>query len=475
MPDFLWKGIGKPSPELGQLFQILADLSSSFYAVSDIAIYAKAADDTLWYRMFFDDNKVLHLNPAQSSFSEKLDRNLKRHFVKPGLLARSDDEHALFVNVTGENDLNTYFLKIGIDSESFAGIMKREAKWIILIFIIALVLSRFLGYYFARRISRPIENLSQISAEVAKGDLNQLAPVTSGDEIGELSTNFNKMVEGLREWESVKKIEFELEKGREIQREFLPSHIPDLPNWEIATCFFPAGQVSGDFYDVFMLPDGNVGLVIADVCDKGVGSALYMALFRSLIRVFAEQAIYYTAPGPTQISSTPGNIETISSSANDQMARLGAVSSTNNYIAHIHGRECMYATLFFGVLNPSTGILSYVNGGHEPLYVINAGRIKDRLKPTGPAVGLMPDITFLSQEIQLEPGDLLVGYTDGVTEARSPEDEFYTRDRLQSLLTQPLKSASETLERIKTNLFAFIDIAPRSDDVTMLAVQRASV
>ena len=366
IPDFLWKGVGKPNPQLEQLFDILTNLSSSFYAVSDIAIYAKETDDALWYRMFFDDNKVLHLNPAQSSFSEKLDRNLKRHFVKPGLLARSDDEHALFVNVTGENDLNTYFLKIGIASESFAGMMKREAKWIILIFIIALILSRFLGYYFARKISRPIENLSQISAEVAKGDLNQLAPVTSGDEIGELSTNFNKMVEGLREWEGVKKIEFELEKGREIQREFLPNQIPDLPNWEIATCFYPAGQVSGDFYDVFMLPDGNVGLVIADVCDKGVGSALYMALFRSLIRVFAEHTTHCTGPGLAQISSLHVNIEPLSASANDQMAHLEAVPSTNNYIAHIHGRECMYATLFFGVLNPTSGKLSYVNGGHEP-------------------------------------------------------------------------------------------------------------
>lgn len=474
-PDFLWQGIGKPNPELDQLFQILTNLSSSFYIVSDIAIYAKEAGDSLWYRMFFDENKVLHLNPAQSSFSEKLDRNLERRFVKPGLLARSTDEHALFVNVTGENDLNTYFLKIGIDSENFAGIMKREAKWIVLIFIIALVLSRFLGYYFARKIARPIENLSEISANVAKGDLNHLAPVRSGDEIGELSTNFNKMVEGLREWEGVKKIEFELEKGRAIQREFLPSQIPNLPNWDIATCFYPAGQVSGDFYDVFMLPDGNVGLVIADVCDKGVGSALYMALFRSLIRVFAEQAIQCSGPNLTPIQSAPGNIETVSPPPNDPLARLGAVASTNNYIAHIHGRECMFATLFFGVLNPSTGTLSYVNGGHEPLYVINAGSIKDRLKPTGPAVGLMPDIVFKTQEIQLEPGDLLVGYTDGVIDARSPEDEIYTRARLQSLLTQPFKSASETLERVKTNLFAFIDIAARGDDVTMLAVQRAAV
>ncbi|MGD9174557.1 MAG: PP2C family protein-serine/threonine phosphatase, partial [Desulfobacterales bacterium] len=472
--DFVWKGLGNPNPELNQLFQILANISSSFYVVSDIAIYAKETGDTIWYRLFFDEDKVLHLNPAQSSFSEKLDRNLKRHFVKPGLMARSADEHALFVNITKENDLNTYFLKIGINSENFVGIMKKEAKWIILIFFIALCLSRFLGYYFARKIARPIENLSEISTNVARGDLTRLAPVKSGDEIGELSTNFNKMVEGLREWESVKKIEFELEKGREIQREFLPSQIPKLPNWEIATCFYPAGQVSGDFYDVFMLPDENLGLVIADVCDKGVGSALYMALFRSLIRVFAEQAIHCSGPELTQIQATTDRSETTVPPAYGPMARLEAVSSTNNYIAHIHGRECMFATLFFGVLNPATGTLSYVNGGHEPLYIINAGQIKNRLKPTGPAVGLMPDITFKAHEVQLEPGDLLVGYTDGVTDARSPEGEVYTRARLQSLLTQPFKSASETLERVKSNLFAFIDVASRGDDVTMLAVQRAS-
>jgi HAMP domain-containing protein len=264
VPDFIWKAIGKPNPELNQLFQLLTNLSSSFYTVSDISIYALPAKETLWYRVFFYDN-VLHLNPAQEAFTKKLDRNLNRHFERPGVLARSSDEHALFVNITTENDLNTYFLKIGIGSESMAGIMKKEAKWIIVIFLIALGLSRFLGYYFARKIARPIETLSEISTEVAKGDLTTLAPVTSGDEIGSLANNFNQMVQGLREWERVKMVEFELEKGRQIQREFLPSQIPHLPNWEIATCFYPAGKVSGDFYDVFMLPDGNVGLVIADV------------------------------------------------------------------------------------------------------------------------------------------------------------------------------------------------------------------
>jgi sigma-B regulation protein RsbU (phosphoserine phosphatase) len=97
------------------------------------------------------------------------------------------------------------------------------------------------------------------------------------------------MVRGLQERENVRLLEFELEKGRQIQRDFLPRQIPQLPDWNIAAFFDPARQVSGDFYDVFPLADGHMGLVIADVCDKGVGSAFYMALFRSLIRIYAEQ------------------------------------------------------------------------------------------------------------------------------------------------------------------------------------------
>jgi serine phosphatase RsbU (regulator of sigma subunit) len=464
--DFLWKGIGRPNPDLYQLFKMLETISVTFYSVADIAVYTKKTDEARWYQLFFGEDNVLHLNPTPATYIPKLERNLGRHFKRSSLTARTDDEHALFIDITQKGDLNSYFLKIGIDTEGFAAVMKKEALWLILMFCIAMILSRFLGYYFARKIARPIENLSQLSADVAKGDLTNLAPITSEDEFGELSTNFNKMVEGLREWEQVKMIEFELEKGRQIQKEFLPSQIPQLPNWDIATCFYPAHQVSGDFYDVFMLPGGCMGLVIADVCDKGVGSALYMALFRSLIRVFSEQALAGELLDKNSSSdATAGlNLE----------IGLNAVTLTNNYIVQNHGQEGMFATLFFGVLNPITGRLFYVNGGHEPLYVINAGSIKQQQMPTGPAVGLMPDITFKTQQIELEPGDLLVGYTDGVTEARSPKDEFYTRDRLQSMLTQPFVSASETLERIKTNLFAFIDIAPRGDDVTMLAVQRAS-
>ena len=145
---------------------------------------------------------------------------------------------------------------------------------------------------------------------------------------------------------------------------------------------------------------------------------------------------------------------------------------TNDYIAKNHGDECMFATLFFGVLDPESGELAYINAGHEPLYVISPTGIRTALHPTGPAVGLMPAASFQIQQIQLAQGDLLLGYTDGVTEARSAEDKLFTRERLQALAGKPGQTAADLLETIKRELFAFIDREPRYDDVTMLAVQR---
>ena len=151
---------------------------------------------------------------------------------------------------------------------------------------------------------------------------------------------------------------------------------------------------------------------------------------------------------------------------------LKVVQLTNNYLARHHGHEGMFATLFFGVLDPKNGQLVYINGGHEPLYVIGQDGVKAELPPTGPAVGLMENLQFDVQQLQLGPGDLLLGITDGVTEARNPEDELFTRKRIKDLLAQPVVSSRELLERIRQQVFDFVDTAPRSDDLTMLAVQR---
>ncbi|MEH2171999.1 PP2C family protein-serine/threonine phosphatase [Nostoc sp.] len=269
-----------------------------------------------------------------------------------------------------------------------------------------------------------------------------------------------------------KALNYELEKGRQIQRDFLPNEIPQLPNLEIATFFSPARQVAGDFYDVFMLPGDYLGLVIADVADKGVGAALFMALFRSLIRIFSGQI----SLGGLSIIANEAELSILieSEMATNlyQINPLKAVALTNNYIAQQHAQMSMFATLFFGVLDPATGILTYINGGHETLFVVGDSGIKASLNSTGPAVGMMPNMKFKIQQVQLEPGDILIGYTDGVTEARSPSGKFFTEKRLRSLLDRSALLPSPLLERITTDLFAHISNAPQFDDITMLIVQR---
>jgi sigma-B regulation protein RsbU (phosphoserine phosphatase) len=285
---------------------------------------------------------------------------------------------------------------------------------------------------------------------------------------------YSKLDESYRSLEQAKhKIETyskalhsEMEKGRKIQLDFLPTRIPKLPGWEIAFYFHPARQVSGDFYDAFLLPGNLVGFVIADVCDKGVGSALFMALFRSLIRVFSGQINLHGVSVPGTNNHSPG------SNGDHLYQALHAVSLTNDYIAQEHGDEGMFATLFFGVLDPQSGKLTYVNGGHEALILFNQSKIKDRLKATGPVVGYMTGMEFKVQQVQMEPDDFLIGYTDGVTEALSPENKLFSKERFLSLLEKPAATASQQIEQIKIDLFKHIGDAPQFDDITMIALHR---
>ena len=311
-----------------------------------------------------------------------------------------------------------------------------------------------------------------------KQDAADLMQITA-NQIGAALENarlYSKLNESYRSLERAKAdieayskaLDNEMAKGKKIQRDFLPRHIPQIPGWDIAIYFHPARQVSGDFYDAFRLQENLLGFVIADVCDKGVGSALFMALFRSLIRVFS---------GHTNLQgvSVPGSIGSDPDSRGDFLSEvLNAVALTNDYIAEEHGEEGMFATLFFGVLDPATGRLAYVNGGHEPLFIVNSSGIKGQLKATGPVVGIMTAIKYEIRWIQLAPGDILIGYTDGVTEARSPQENLFGKKRFKALLKNSPPTASDLIEQIKRDLFEHIDNAPQFDDITMIAIHRES-
>ncbi|MEB3263506.1 MAG: SpoIIE family protein phosphatase [Synechococcus sp.] len=265
----------------------------------------------------------------------------------------------------------------------------------------------------------------------------------------------------------------ELDQGRTMQRNFLPAQLLEKPGWEFAAFFSPAKQLAGDFYDLFELPGGAVGIIIADVCDKGVGAALFMGLFRSLLRIFSGQTLLDGLPLHPAEAMPPGEEAEPGGAAQNHARHLEAIGLTNSYIAINHGETGMFATVFFGILDLATGRMSYINAGHDPIYVLDSeARLKQVLDVSGPAVGMLACMRFAVQEMQFNPGDLLLAYTDGITEARASSGEFFGNSRLQTLLGQGHGSARGLTEAITEAVFAHTGEAEQFDDITLLAVKR---
>jgi sigma-B regulation protein RsbU (phosphoserine phosphatase) len=213
-----------------------------------------------------------------------------------------------------------------------------------------------------------------------------------------------------------------------------------------------------------------MGLVIADICGKGVGAALFMALFRSLIRIFS---------GQTSLEGVelPGKIEMVEciTSENcdaDYHRALEAVGLTNKYIVQNHGDLSMFATLLFGVLDTASGKLSYINAGHDSALLVGPQGVKQRLESSGPIVGALPEAIYLPRQIVIDSGDILLAFTDGVTDSRSPGDELFGHRRLHRLFDGTFHTAGDLVKNIQQELATFIGQSPQEDDITLLAVHR---
>jgi sigma-B regulation protein RsbU (phosphoserine phosphatase) len=197
--------------------------------------------------------------------------------------------------------------------------------------------------------------------------------------------------------------------------------------------------------------------VVADVCDKGLGAALFMTLFRSLLRAASNMGFY------ARVGS--GNADSAATRLKD------AISLTNNYIAENHGGTGMFATVFFGILDVRTGRLAYINCGHLSPLIINDVGIKQTLDLTGPALGAVLDAKHGVMDVELEHGDMLFAYTDGVTDTENPAGEVFSRAKLIPLLTQE-QSLSTLLEQILERVESHAEGAKQFDDITMLALRR---
>ena len=249
-------------------------------------------------------------------------------------------------------------------------------------------------------------------------------------------------------------LERELKIGRDIQAGFLPKTIPQPPGWEIAALFLPAREVAGDFYDVFELENGRLALLIGDVTDKGVGAALYMALFRSLLRAAMMMNAFSDSDATPEKRLQP------------------VVTLVNRYLCQVH-ESPMYATLFFGVLDTHSGLLTYVNAGQDSPYVLRDGVVHEKIKATGMLVGAIGDAEYHSRTLTLEQGDTLVLYSDGITDAQDPAGAAFEQARWQELLRQPVPASRKHIEHLIEAVVNHMGDAPQYDDISLVTVRRA--
>ena len=243
------------------------------------------------------------------------------------------------------------------------------------------------------------------------------------------------------------KVEQELSLAGEIQASFLPNVLPDVPGWQLAVTLEPARQTSGDFYDVIPLPNGRLGILVADVADKGTGAALYMALSRTLIRTYAVE--HHTRPDYAL-----------------RVANSRILTDT-----HID----LFVTVFYGIIDPITGTLTYCNAGHNPPYLLSTQKdgAVQKLTRTGLPLGIFRGETWQPRTAQLAPGDTLLLYTDGVTEAQDGQAAFFGESRLLAALQAHWgRPAQEVQAALLREIHTFVGDAPQFDDITMMVVVR---
>ncbi len=275
---------------------------------------------------------------------------------------------------------------------------------------------------------------TQHEIEVVMGIANQAAVTIEGAQLSQ-------------DAETKKRLDYELQLAREIQKNFLPDACPIVPGYELCSLWMTAREVSGDFYDFVQLSNDRLAITIADVSDKGMAAAMFMALSRTILRTMT-----IGKPTPRE-----------------------AIERANDVII-ADARSDMFVTVFHANLDPHTHRITYVNAGHNPPFLYRAATQElTTLKGHGIALGVMSNITLAEYECYLEPSDILLMYTDGVTDAINTNEEEFGADRLADLVAaNGHLNVEELIDEIKRAVTEFAGEGVHFDDLTMVAVKRVA-
>jgi len=312
---------------------------------------------------------------------------------------------------------------------------------------VLVVLALFLGglHWSLRRAFRPLNQVIGVLNALARGDTRMpklAANPSRDDEIGRLANTVEQFHQAQVARSQLASLRQELHIAANIQRSLLPACFPERAEFDLFAELRPFGEIGGDFYDFFDLPDGRLGLVIADVSDKGVAAALFMAVARTVIHAVAQ---IVPDPGPC-------------------LEQVNALLSEDNATA-------MFVTVFYGTLDPASGEFRYANAGHNPPYHIATDHKTTALPLTGGmALGIIESLSFTERRLVLHPGECLLFYTDGVTESVNLHSEEFTTGRLEAVLSLAPPDTQALITAVTDAVQTFADGAPPADDLTLLAL-----
>ena len=304
-------------------------------------------------------------------------------------------------------------------------------------------------------VSRPISAVGFALQKISRGDFDISLPTSTYEEMSEFLSNVkvtaNRLKCYLHEATAFAVTEKEIKTAKAIQQDFLLASLPSSSAYDVEAFSRSALEVGADWYDM-VDTDNYAIIVLADVCDKGIPSALYMSVFRSLIR-----------------SKLIDRIGSINSPDEASSAISDAIEQTNTYMATNQNSSMMFATLFIAAIHKTSGIMNYICAGHESPVLVSLDSEKLLDSVSGPAIGLFPGVSYTVYDIQLQPRDSLIVYSDGLIDARSPENIGWGIGRLRALLnTTRVVSSSQVLNTIVEHVDSHMSTADQFDDLTVM-------